>query len=56
MFQPATELQRDEAVPAGDGQREERRSASSLRMLLFLLLQGKRQAFPKYMYMPVFSA
>lgn len=48
MFQPATELQRDEAVPAGDGQREERRSASSLRMLLFLVLRGEKQAFPKY--------
>ena len=48
MFQPATEMRRVEAVPAGDGQREERSSASSLRMLLFLLLQQKRQVYPKY--------
>lgn len=56
MFQPATELQSDAAVLARDGQQEERRSASSLRMLLFLLLGWKRQASPKYTYMPVYAA
>lgn len=62
MFQPATELRRDEAMLAGDGQREERKSASSLRKLLFLLLQGTRQACHVcmyvfiYIYMAVFSA